>query len=284
MVTKEEFRYRLIYESLSRFSSNLSRTSTFEDLRSCLQRDIKYLFDYPLIRFTFYKSDQVISYAISSTRCELDRIHMEDLWPLEKRLIKTEVPMVMDVLSEVKQNLPGYEESFKDRIVSVWGWNFNFGKQQGVLVSVFTESGKPFRYTDLPVLKITVENFFAKNLNISLFSEIFKQKKELEEALQLLKEKSDEIGLLVNSQEKIIVERTSELLHKNTKLVELSRMNAHTIREPLSRIQGLTSMLYMLTVEEIQNEIVPSLLESSTDLDTAVHLVIGLIENEIGAV
>ena len=36
--------------------------------------------------------------------------------------------------------------------------------------------------------------------------------------------------------------------------------------------------------EEIQNEIVPSLLESSTDLDTAVHLVIGLIENEIGAV
>ncbi len=283
MSTTLEFRYRIIYESLSRFSSTLSRSATLEEVKHCLQRQVKYLFDYQFVRFCFYQQEHYIVYALAPTGCTLHCGEADLLWAHEGLLKSRDMPTIIDDERLIADSLRRASSPLPHLPTQIWGWNVGFNPGSGLMVSVFSGGDRTFQPADVPVLKITLENLYAKILSIRLIEEVHQSKKAVEQALLGLQEKSDVISRLVATQEAIIQSRTRELEVKNTKLLHLSRQHAHTIREPLSRILSLAYLVDVLPPEEVIRDIIPVLVTTSTDLDVALRQVIQLIDTEIAS-
>lgn len=276
-----EFKYRIIYESLSRFSSALSRSATLEEVTHCLRRQVKYLFDYQLIRFCFYQRGHYIVYSLASTDCRLQCGEGGLLWAHERILKSSDVPSLINDQTLIAEGLQQLTLRLLETPTQIWGWNVGFSPESGMVVSVFSDSGRQFQPADIPILKIALENLYAKLLSIQLIEELGESKKVVEQALVGLQEKSAVIARLVNTQEETIQRRTRELEAKNAQLLQLSRQHAHLIREPLSRILSMAYLIEVLPPQEVTDEIIPLLVITAHDLDLALQQVIQHIDNEI---
>lgn len=247
----------------------------------CLQRQLKYLFDYQLIRFCFYQRGHYIAYSLAPTDCCLQGGDGELLWAHEKLLKNCNVPSIINDQTLIADGLQQLTLRLSQTPTQIWGWNVGFGPESGLVVSVFSDSSRRFQPADIPVLKIALENLYAKLLSIQLIEELGESKKVVEQTLVDLQEKSAVIARLVNTQESIIRRRTRELEAKNTQLIQLSRQHAHLIREPLSRILSMAYLIEVLPPQEVIDEILPLLVTTAHELDLALQGVIQRIDNEI---
>lgn len=281
MATTLDFKYRIIYEALSRFSSTLSRSTTLAEVKQCLQTQVKYLFDYQLIRFCFYHADCYTVYTLIPSQCVLQGGDAHLLGEYERVLKDRHVPLIIEEPTLIHTSLQTFPLPLATPPTQIWGWNVEFTPRSGLLVSVASSSTRQFQPTDVPILKIALENLYAKLLALRLFDELSASKQAVEEALQGVQQKNAEIARLVAQQESIIQSRTQELALKNAQLLNLYREHAHTIREPVSRLLSLAYLVEELTLEEIVNEIIPALLTTSTDLDVALREVVDRIDAEL---
>jgi len=255
---------------------------TLEEVRSCLQRQVKYLFDYQLIRFCFYQKGYVIICSLTPVSSQIQSGGLDMMWTYEQELLADDVPVITEDQALISENIRKLSLQLPCTPSELWGWNNVFSPDSGIIVSVYSGLDRQFQATDVPVLKITLENLYAKLLSIQLIEELGKSKKEIEQALLGVQEKNAVIARLVATQDEIIRSRTQELEEKNTKLLQLSRQHAHIIREPLTRILSLTYMVEILPADEVVTEILPLLVTTSTDLDTALQQVIKSIDSELG--
>lgn len=278
MSTALAFKYRLIYESLSRFSSVLSRSTTLEQVKQCIQRQLKYLFDYQLLRFSFYQGEQYITFSLVPTGSTLACGGSDLLWKQEAVLRATNVPVIIDDPAFIADSLQPSGLRMVETPTQLWGWHLEFASDSGLIISVFSGGDRQFQPADVPILRIAVENLYAKILSIKLIDELGENQRELQSALANLQEKNEVIARLVATQEAVIQHRTQELEQKNTKLLELSRHHAHTIREPISRILSLTYLMETLSAQEVMEEMMPMLAVTSQDLDKALQQIIRSID------
>jgi hypothetical protein len=175
----------------------------------------------------------------------------------EEELLQKKTPIYSDQISEMELpkefNLPGEENG------ELWGWNFCNDDRQ-IIVSVLAGESRKFSKKDIPILKLVSETLESKLLELCLFKE--------------LDHKTETINRIIEDQKAIIELRTSEIEQKNKTLLGISVLNAHNIREPLSRIMGLTSLFEIETSQGIIEEIVPKMKISAADLDNALRSVI----------
>ncbi|MDJ1485190.1 hypothetical protein QNI16_32120 [Cytophagaceae bacterium YF14B1] len=276
-----EFRYRLVYESLAKLTTHLNHSETLDEVQHCLQRHLKYLFDSQLVRFGYYQDGQYIIYSVFKAESRLETGSTKIFWEHEHILQKQEIPVVLDNLSNLDVRAETYPIPLKEVCDKIWGWHFPFGTASGMVVSVFSGENKLFSQTDIPVLKIVSESLYSRIFTICLIQELDQRKQDLLIALEDVQEKNRIVSDLVHKQEEIIQQRTHELQRKNEKLLELSKLNAHSVREPLSRILGLIQVAELIYSNEIQPEWLAMLQVSSQDLDSALQNVIQLTDREI---
>ncbi|GGZ54354.1 hypothetical protein [Mesonia mobilis] len=106
------------------------------------------------------------------------------------------------------------------------------------------------------------------------FKPISETNKNLLAALNVINSQKAQISKIVDQQKEVIDDRTKELKEKNKELAEISQLNAHTVREPLSRILGLIEISDYYSAEELKTEVLDHLKTSSEDLDKALKDVI----------
>lgn len=172
-------------------------------------------------------------------------------------------------------NLPEAYQVPASEEAELWGWCFNHGQQREIIVSLLAGKSQQFTKKHIPFLTLVAENLESKLLELCLFRELDEKNLKLQDALTTIHSKNKEISSIIEVQKEIIGMRTQELSAKNEKLLEISVLNAHHVREPLSRILGLISVMeYYKSVEEIKVEVLPRLRKSSQDLDLALQDVI----------
>lgn len=103
--------------------------------------------------------------------------------------------------------------------------------------------------------------------------EVSRQKEELEE-------KADELRDLNLNLEKKVEQRTKVINKKNEKLREYAFMNAHNVRGPLTNILSLADLLNSSKMEREQEELIHHLHSSAEKLDTVIHDIKTNLENE----
>ena len=97
---------------------------------------------------------------------------------------------------------------------------------------------------------------------------------------EILQQKA-QIELLVSEQEEIIIRRTSELALANKKLVELIQYNAHSLREPLTRIMGAMLIADDISREEFFDDLWEPMGNAVNDLDIRIKKVITLANSTV---
>ena len=256
---------RVTYEAFSKFSNNLSRCRTFEEIATCFKINLKYLFNCYFFRVSFNRNDQFIHLMVSATDTNIKVQAVPDYFLVENVLLEKQFPVYWTEPKEF--GLPAVYTLPETEEPKLWGWVFNNKLDRQVTVTVLSGKSRSFTSKEVVILKMVTEALETKLLEICLFQ-------DLEEALHIIQDKNKTINTIMEQQQDIIQLRTQEIAAKNAKLLEISVLNAHQVREPLSRVLGLISILDYYEAEQLKNEILPMLKQSSADLDNALQEVI----------
>ncbi|AEV32592.1 hypothetical protein Oweho_1603 [Owenweeksia hongkongensis DSM 17368] len=263
--------YRVTYEAFSQFSSSLARTSTLDELRECLQIKAKYLFDYKYLRISSFLGEKWIHINVSSQESTAIISDSPELYPHEVELQRKGIPRVWD-LSELETYATALQIPAKD--LKAWGWQFNNSDQSGITLTLVANASQSFLEREVPYIKLFIEILESKLMQILLFDQIASKNDELNNALVTIQERNSEIQTIIEHQDEIISRQTNDLEQQNKQLRKIAVLNAHQVREPLSRILGLMEISPYYSADALKEEILPKLVQSSDELDIALKEVI----------
>lgn len=256
MIPESNQIFRITYEAFSKFSNTLNRCRTFEEIAECFTVNLKYLFNYHVFRASYNRTGTYVHLNASTGDTTITVDDTPAYLDFEKILIDKKIPQRW---TDVKSlHLPDYF-LIEEENSELWGWNFINDERQ-IIISVLSGSRKKFSKNDINFLKLVSDNLETKLLELCLIKE--------------LDEKNKLISIINEDQKEVIKKRTNEIAIKNKTLLEISVLNAHNVREPLSRILGLVNLLDCEQSEEMVSQVLPLIKVSSNDLDAALQNVI----------
>ncbi len=257
MITESNQIFRITYEAFSKFSSCLNRCRTFDEIADCFTVNLKYLFNYHVFRASYNWGGMYVHANSFRGNTEIKVGKRPRYLEYEKILADNTVPQRWTDVNALK--LSECFADVDDEEQELWGWNF-MNEERQIIVSVLCGSKKKFSQKDVNFIKLVADNLETKLLELCLIKE--------------LDEKNRIISIINEDQKVVIKERTREIEIKNKTLLEISVLNAHNVREPLSRILGLVNLMDEDQTEEMVTQVLPLLKTSSNDLDAALQNVI----------
>lgn len=260
------------YEAFTKFSDDLNRSQSFDMLAACFELHLKNILNFHVFRVSYRQGANCIQLTVSSKGAILAMGQQLPLLAYEQTLQEEGYSKCWtDITALALQDpfkLPASEEG------RLWGWCFNQGPRE-LLVSLLSGRSREFSINGIPLLQLIAENLELKLLELCLLRELEEKNRKLQEALFAIDGKNTQIASIIELQRQNLSLSKEEIAAKNKKLLELSALNAHTLREPLSRILGLVSVLeYYDSLDDVKVEILPRLRKSSNDLDAALQDVI----------
>ncbi|WBL24607.1 histidine kinase [Zunongwangia sp. HGR-M22] len=270
--------YRITYEAYSKFANAINRCSTLEEVGKIAEKHLKYILNFHLFRITIEQQNELLEYSLCKNEILVNNKSLADLHSLDKELLRTGIPVRTT-------NIP---EDFIDQRLDVatlknpllWSWLFDKGDHR-ILISLIGDDTRPFATRDIEILKLAADSFDAKFKEITLKKELAKKNSILEEALHTIKVQNNEINEINKNQKEIIKKRTNEITLKNKKLLKISVLNAHNVKEPLSRIQGIIELFDIMDDESCRKELLPMLKISAEEMDKVVKKVIEMASKEL---
>ncbi|MAZ27934.1 MAG: hypothetical protein CL868_12770 [Cytophagaceae bacterium] len=268
---------RIAYEAFSKFSGNIGRSESFEDLAQVVRKSSKYFFDYRILRIVILKNRKPTIFTFVGSQYTLEKFR-KNVMQHEWKLIKNQIPILRDD-EEVY--------AFKDHVEissliapKMWGWYRKYEDVE-VAVSLLTDQVKKFATSDLEILQLLIESLVIKFQQICLQIELAQKNKRLEKAVKEIEQKNERIKDIIENQLKIIEQRTREIKRKNEKLMEISTLNAHNLREPLTRVMGLMNLAEYIDENELKREILERMKISVSDMDKTLKDIIIKTEKEM---
>ncbi|RKS53550.1 hypothetical protein BC962_1802 [Gillisia mitskevichiae] len=270
--------YRITYEAYSKFANKISRCSSLAEVGEVSKTHLKYLINYHIIRITIQQEKKHLFFSLTKDEVDYDLHEKVDLLEHEENLYLKEIPIHTTNLPQdwIARNI----DSSILVEPEMWAWLFNNNGRK-VTVTLISDKNKNFTAADIDILKLAIDCFEAKFHEIYLARLLDNKNKSLTEALKVIKAQNEEIQNIVKNQKEIIKERTSEILEKNKKLLHISALNAHNIREPLSRIQGLIGLFPHFSDAEVRTELVPKIESSAEEMDLVLQEVILMATQEL---
>ncbi|QYA25853.1 histidine kinase [Gramella sp. MT6] len=270
--------YRITYEAYSKFANEVNRCSNLEEVAEVCKTHLKYLLNFHIIRMTIFQSGKLFTFELYGNKIWFDLKGESRLFPYEDELFKKGIPLITN---EIPDKLVKDKVDLNDLYDPVlWGWCFDKSERK-VLVSLLADQNKAFSVGDVDILKLMVDCIQAKFSEIYLKRQLAIQNQNLSEAYDTIKEKNEEIQRIVLNQKETIKARTSEIALKNEKLLHISVLNAHNVREPLSRIQGIIELFEFMDDETCRTELVPKLISSAREMDVVLKEVVEMASREL---
>ncbi|MCC4211915.1 hypothetical protein [Leeuwenhoekiella parthenopeia] len=269
-------KYRITYEAFSKLSGSLSKVESVEELGIVANRHLKYLFNFKMLRIVMlFKNETAVSFTFLKSK-EPKIVDSDELLDYEKQLFKVKIPLLRALNTT---DLPGhatalYENWNKPKL---WGWHTTSGERE-ICFSLISDDTESFNHSDMEILNLLVDNITSRYFQIYLSQQLKTKNLRLKEAITEIELKNTEIERINNNQQNIIFRRTEELHFKNKKLLELSKLNAHDLREPLTRILGFLEISELYTDEDLRKSILPKLKESALELDLIFRRVVSQSE------
>lgn len=242
-----------------------------------LQSRLKYIFDFHSIRICFNHLDTQIEAHFGREESFIKSTTDPQLLPHEEQLRTNGIPLSWNG-AEAQQL--GSALGCNENISQAWAWNFEAAPGRQLSITMLLAPGHHFDHKSITFLKLVAESLESKLLEICLFEEVARKNADLETAVETIREKNNEIEAILEHQKEVIATQTRELKDKNKRLLEISMLNAHKVREPLSRVLGLMKVMELSSEEEAR-QLLYLLQESAGDLDMALREVIGMADQDI---
>ncbi len=256
------------YEALSKVTNKVFNSASLEALNEVLAQHIKYIFDYSFFRIAVgFTQPLSLSYTKNSAYVEQESFE----WlPHEKELIASKIP-----ISEPfeRLNFKNYEIQIPTEHATLYAWHHEF-KEYSMCITLVQSQNASLFWSEADLLIMLAEIVVAKVSKLAYLDLIARKNKELRMALLEIERQNEDIQAIVANQESIIEQRTNELTKKNKTLLEIATINAHSLREPLSRILGLIQVAEGLTKKEERDLTIEYLKISAEELDQRLQDII----------
>ena len=269
--------YRITYETFSKFSNNLNRCKSLEEVSKVSERFLKYLLNFHLFRISVNQAGSYLVYCQCNSKGEFELVPKENLLPYEIKILEDNIPIrtekiPIELSKKISETI--LESPF------LWSWTF---KKMDIdfTASLVADENKAFDTGDIEMLKLISDSFQAKFQEIYLKEELNSKNKSLLQALDIIKNQNRKINQIVENQKQTIADRTKEVVEKNEKLLRISALNAHNVREPLSRIQGIVQLYDVFDDATCREELLPKLKQSSEEMDQVLQEVIKMATTEL---
>lgn len=269
--------YRITYETFSKFSNNLNRCKSLEEVSQVSVRFLKYLLNFHLFRISVNQAGNYLVYCQCNSQGEFEMLQQENLLAYEIKILENNIPVRTE-------NIPN---ELSDKIAetqllspSLWCWTFK-KMDADFTVSLVADENKAFDVGDIEMLKLISDSFQTKFQEIYLKEELYHKNQSLLQALDVIKNQNKKINQIVENQKQTIAERTKEVVEKNEKLLHISALNAHNVREPLSRIQGIVQLFEVFDDKTCREDLLPKLKQSSQEMDQVLREVIEMATTEL---
>lgn len=269
-------KYRITYEAFSKFSGNLGKVDSLEALGHLTQKHLKYLFNFKGFQISIVDDFSTNCYSFGKGKQWKFSVDVK-LNDFEKELLDKQIPVVH---KSDNLELPKHFSDIPATNGKLWGWYLDYNNYK-VCILLLSDDTTPFSYNDVEIVHLLVSSLTSKYKQLILSDQLQAKNKNLEFAITQVELKNAEIKKINDNQKYVIEERTRELREKNEKLIELSRLNAHNLREPLSRILGLLEIVEFYDEEELHTIVFPSIKSSSKDLDEIIKEVVRKSDEEI---
>ncbi|RIJ34000.1 hypothetical protein D1627_16620 [Pontibacter oryzae] len=245
-----------------------------EAVAQSFQVNLKYLFNFHTFRASYNRGNLYLHLEVTAAGATITKQECSGYLCFEEDLLKHRVPKHWQNLAELA--LPLRYKLPEEEKAELWGWYIQNDESRDIIVSVLGGASKVFTRKDIAFLRLVAENLEAKLFELCLLQELDDKNSKLQAAFDKINEQNAVISSIMEYQQDVIIERTQEVASKNARLLEVSVLNAHTVREPLSRVLGLVNLLELREwpLNEIQESIMPRLKVSAQDLDEALKEVI----------
>lgn len=270
--------YRITYEAYSKFANDVNRCVDLEEVAEVCKTHLKYLLNFRILRMTIYQGSKLFFFEQFSNKIWFDLREESQLFPYEKELLEKGIPLITNEIPEklIQNKVP--LDSLYNPVL--WGWCFDKNERK-VVVSLLADQEKKFSTGDVEILKLIVDCIQAKFSEIYLKRKLFLQNRQLSKAYETIKIKNLEIENIVENQKQTIEERTHEILEKNKKLLHILALNSHSIREPLSRIEGIIQLFEFMDDNECRTELIPRLETTVEEMDDILKEVVDMATKEL---
>ena len=268
-------KYRITYEAFSKFSGSLGKVDSIEMLGEITNRHLKYLFNFRAFRILLLDKDSISGYTFSKGKIYAHN-NSENILDYEKELLEKHTPFSEPVKPD---SLPVYLSELDLQNGVLWGWYISYPDYR-ICVSLLSDDNVKFNHTDSDIIHMLVDSITSKYRQICLSEELKCKNETLQDAIAQIELKNREIEAINSNQQDVINNRTEELLNKNKKLLDLSRLNSHNLREPLTRILGLIEVADHLDSKELKETMLPEIKTSALELDTIFKKVVQQSEEE----
>ena len=270
--------YRITYEAYSKFANDVNRCADLDEVSDVCKIHLKYLINFRIIRMSIHQGNKFFFFELFGNEVWVDLKEESVLFPYEEELLDKGIPLITN-------NIPDKLTRNKVDITSLldpvlWGWCFDKVERK-VLVSLVADEEKVFSIGDVEILKLMVDCVQAKFSEIYLKRQLAIQNENLSEAYDTIKIKNLEIENIIENQKEIIQKRTNEIVQKNKKLLHILALNAHSIREPLSRIQGIIQLFEFMDDASCREDLVPKLETTVDEMDVILKEVVEMASKEL---
>lgn len=270
-MVETDFQYRILQNSISRFSIYLNKADTLADICNCLLRNTKYLYNYSYCRFQYFHEGRHVCYTINRHDSVVECGDASFFTEAERRVYDSSVPYYQRMTSQCSV----YDD---EETGEMWVWKFAYNEAAGMVVTVCSSGEYRFLKEQIPFVKIASEMLYTKTRMVLLIDDLNQKQHALQCSYKKLEESNALVSTLLSQQEKTIDDRTQALVRLNTKLVDLIQFNSHHIREPLTRVMGLMSLYDLMSPDDFFSEYWPMLEESVKDMDKTIRQVISKTE------
>ncbi len=272
MITETEIQYKILQNSLSRFSIHLNKADSLADISKCLLQNAKYLYNYSFCRFHYFHQEKYVCCNINHRSADIQVSAKNHFCNKENTVFNSAIPYY-------KKSVASNIELEYENVCETWIWKFEYGENAGMLVTIVSEGKDRFLKEQISAVKIATEMLYTKIRMILLMDDLKQQQEALLCSYKKLEESNSIISTLLSKQEETIEERTQAVTRLNEKLVALIQFNSHNIREPLTRVMGLMNLHELTTTEEYFNQYWPLLKISVRDMDRTIRQIIFNTEN-----
>ncbi len=258
-------KYRITYEAFSKLSGSLSKVESLEELGTVANRHLKYLFNFKMLRIVmFLRNEGPVSLTFIKSKSPLIAYN-DELIAFEKQILESKIPISRKLeKTDLPHNL--LDLTTKWNKPKLWSWHSKSSEQE-VCFSLVSDNSGIFDHSDMEILNLLIESISSRYFQIYLSNQLQTKNLRLKDAIAEIESKNKEIERINNNQQNIISRRTEELRFKNKKLLELSEIHAHNLREPLTRILGLLEIADLYSDEDLRKTIIPKLKGAALDLD-----------------
>ncbi|APG59930.1 hypothetical protein [Christiangramia salexigens] len=270
--------YRIAYEAYSEFTININRCSNLKEVGKTSQRHLKYLFNFHIIRLVIEQNDRFLFFSINKNKISYGFKRETELMDFEKELYQNGIPIRTAEIPD--QYIDGFIDRSELVNPSLWAWGLDKNNRK-ILVSLLADDNLPFSYGDIRILKLTVDAFEEKFHEIYLKEQLDRKNSSLSKVIETIQSQNSKIGKILNEQKQTIEAGSMKIDSQNQKLLGISSMNAHDVREPLSRIQGIVQLFDVSDEKTCREELIPMLKTSAVEIDDTLKKVIEMATKEL---